>query len=130
MDASVIPLRVSGNIVSAVYAIAENGADLIKKEWSVCSMPLLIWFLCQGKDCSGGNQPNPAEGSHVYGFGPTCRPLPGVWDSCSEQPESRWDAWGIDSDSMKIWTQKSDQARLNGAYACMEEAGNFVLIFI
>ncbi|PMD55254.1 uncharacterized protein K444DRAFT_617711 [Hyaloscypha bicolor E] len=31
VDASIIPVHVSGNIVSMVYAIAEKGADLIKE---------------------------------------------------------------------------------------------------
>jgi choline dehydrogenase-like flavoprotein len=35
VDASIIPLHVSGNIVSAVYAIAEKGADLIKEDWGL-----------------------------------------------------------------------------------------------
>jgi len=35
VDASIIPLHVSGNIVSTVYAIAEKGADLIKGDWSL-----------------------------------------------------------------------------------------------
>jgi choline dehydrogenase-like flavoprotein len=35
VDASVISLHVSGNIVSAVYAIAERGADLIKEDWGL-----------------------------------------------------------------------------------------------
>ncbi|KAJ5151879.1 Dehydrogenase citC [Penicillium capsulatum] len=33
-DASVFPNNVSGNIVSAVYAVAEKAADLIKEDWS------------------------------------------------------------------------------------------------
>jgi choline dehydrogenase-like flavoprotein len=33
IDASVIPLQVSGNIQSAVYAVAEKGSDLIKEDW-------------------------------------------------------------------------------------------------
>ena len=82
---------------------AEEDLDLDWSDsWSVCSASLSIWFLYQGKDCSGGDQPNLAEGSHVYGFGTTCRPSPGVWDSCNGQPESRWDTWPIDSASMKI----------------------------
>jgi choline dehydrogenase-like flavoprotein len=35
VDASIIQLDVSGNIVSAVYAIAEKGADLIKEDWGL-----------------------------------------------------------------------------------------------
>ena len=35
IDASVMPLHISGNIVSAVYAIAEKGADLIKEDWGL-----------------------------------------------------------------------------------------------
>jgi choline dehydrogenase-like flavoprotein len=35
VDASIIPLHVSGNTVSAVYAIAEKGADLIKEDWGL-----------------------------------------------------------------------------------------------
>jgi choline dehydrogenase-like flavoprotein len=35
VDASFIPLNVSGNTVRAVYAIAKKGADLIKEDWSV-----------------------------------------------------------------------------------------------
>jgi choline dehydrogenase-like flavoprotein len=33
VDASVIPLQASGNIVSDVYAAAEKGSDLIKEDW-------------------------------------------------------------------------------------------------
>lgn len=33
VDASVIPLHVSGNIQSTVYAVAEKGSDLIKEDW-------------------------------------------------------------------------------------------------
>lgn len=32
-DASVFPNNVSGNIVSSVYAVAENAADMIKEDW-------------------------------------------------------------------------------------------------
>ncbi|KAI9046724.1 hypothetical protein LZ554_009462 [Drepanopeziza brunnea f. sp. 'monogermtubi'] len=35
VDASVIPLHVSGNIQATVYALAEKGADLIKEDWSL-----------------------------------------------------------------------------------------------
>ncbi|KFZ03907.1 hypothetical protein V502_10565 [Pseudogymnoascus sp. VKM F-4520 (FW-2644)] len=35
VDASVIPLHVSGNIVSTVYAIAEKASDLIKEDWKL-----------------------------------------------------------------------------------------------
>lgn len=35
IDASVIPLHVSGNIQSSVYAIAEKGADMIKEDWNL-----------------------------------------------------------------------------------------------
>ncbi len=31
VDASVVPLHMSGNVVSAVYAVAANGCDLIKE---------------------------------------------------------------------------------------------------
>jgi choline dehydrogenase len=33
VDASIMPLQVRGNIASAVYAIAEKAADLIKEDW-------------------------------------------------------------------------------------------------
>jgi len=33
VDASVMPLHVSGNIVATVYAIAEKASDLIKEDW-------------------------------------------------------------------------------------------------
>lgn len=32
VDASVFPNNVSGNIVSSVYAVAEKGADIIRKD--------------------------------------------------------------------------------------------------
>lgn len=35
VDASVMPLHVSGNIVSSVYAIAEKASDLIKEDWGL-----------------------------------------------------------------------------------------------
>ncbi|KAL5354417.1 hypothetical protein ACLOAV_000506 [Pseudogymnoascus australis] len=35
VDASVMPLHVSGNIVSSVYAIAEKASDLIKEDWEL-----------------------------------------------------------------------------------------------
>ena len=35
VDASVMPLHVSGNIVATVYAIAEKGSDLIKEDWQL-----------------------------------------------------------------------------------------------
>lgn len=35
VDASVMPLHVSGNIVSTVYAIAEKASDLIKEDWGL-----------------------------------------------------------------------------------------------
>lgn len=35
VDASVIPLHVSGNIVATVYALAEKGADMIKEDWGL-----------------------------------------------------------------------------------------------
>jgi choline dehydrogenase-like flavoprotein len=35
VDASAIPLQVSGNIQSAVYALAEKGCDLIKEDWGI-----------------------------------------------------------------------------------------------
>ena len=35
VDASVMPLHVSGNIVSTVYAIAEKASDLIKEDWKL-----------------------------------------------------------------------------------------------
>jgi choline dehydrogenase-like flavoprotein len=35
VDASIIPVHVSGNIVSMEYAIAEKGADLIKEHWGL-----------------------------------------------------------------------------------------------
>jgi choline dehydrogenase-like flavoprotein len=33
IDASIIPLEVQGNIQTAVYAVAEKGADLVKATW-------------------------------------------------------------------------------------------------
>lgn len=33
VDASIIPLEVQGNIQTAVYALAEKGADLVKETW-------------------------------------------------------------------------------------------------
>jgi choline dehydrogenase-like flavoprotein len=35
VDASVMPLHVSGNIVSSVYAIAEKASDMIKEDWGL-----------------------------------------------------------------------------------------------
>lgn len=35
VGASVIPLEVSGNIQSTVYAIGEKGADMIKEDWGL-----------------------------------------------------------------------------------------------
>lgn len=35
VDASVMPLHVSGNIVATVYAIAEKASDLIKEDWGL-----------------------------------------------------------------------------------------------
>jgi hypothetical protein len=35
VDASIIPVHVSGNIVSMVYAIAGKGADLVKEYWGL-----------------------------------------------------------------------------------------------
>lgn len=35
VDASVMPMHVSGNIQSTVYAIAEKGADLVKEDWGI-----------------------------------------------------------------------------------------------
>ena len=34
-DARVFPLRISGNIAAAVYAVMENAADIIKKDQEV-----------------------------------------------------------------------------------------------
>ena len=45
VDASVIPLHVSGNIASAVYAIAEKGADFIKEDWGVVNLSLSDFVL-------------------------------------------------------------------------------------
>jgi len=33
VDASVIPLHVSGNFISAVYALKEKASDLVKEDW-------------------------------------------------------------------------------------------------
>lgn len=33
VDASVIPLHISGNIIATVYAIGEKAADMIKEDW-------------------------------------------------------------------------------------------------
>ncbi|KFY06762.1 hypothetical protein V492_07762 [Pseudogymnoascus sp. VKM F-4246] len=35
VDASVMPVQISGNIVSSVYAIAEKASDLIKEDWKL-----------------------------------------------------------------------------------------------
>lgn len=35
VDASIIPLQVSGNIQSAVYAVAEKASDMIKEDWGL-----------------------------------------------------------------------------------------------
>jgi len=35
VDASVMPLHISGNILASVYAIAEKGSDLIKEDWGL-----------------------------------------------------------------------------------------------
>jgi choline dehydrogenase len=32
-DASIFPMETRGNPISAVYAVAERGADLIKSDW-------------------------------------------------------------------------------------------------
>ena len=35
VDASVIPFNPRGNIISAVYALAERAADLVKEEYGI-----------------------------------------------------------------------------------------------
>jgi choline dehydrogenase-like flavoprotein len=35
VDASIFPLHIRGNITSAVYAVAEYGSDLIKRDWGL-----------------------------------------------------------------------------------------------
>lgn len=35
IDASVIPVHISGNMQSTVYAIAEKGADMLKEDWGL-----------------------------------------------------------------------------------------------
>ncbi|KAG0646445.1 Dehydrogenase mpl7 [Hyphodiscus hymeniophilus] len=35
IDASVMPLHISGNIIATVYAIAEKGSDMIKEDWGL-----------------------------------------------------------------------------------------------
>lgn len=49
VDASVMPLHVSGNIVATVYAIAEKASDLIKEDWGLQFAVQTTAVVCSSK---------------------------------------------------------------------------------